>query len=255
MTQELRLNFTEAELNAALAEELADIIEKPDPSYAPSHPLLKDLFSVLNQQSDPNVRRRIAESLRREPGATTEGQMDAFAELKQVWRAIVPRFRLLCLSELKDSTSMWLHYADSYRGAALEFEAVDQFDSVFLVARPVTYQDTPPAIASRQAWARCLLGRDKTTYNDFFTEYQYVKTTDWAYEREWRIVTLSGDSGLFSDLPFSPRELTGVYLGSRSSEEDEKEIIALLHDELQRVSVFRARSDVPSGKFTFDRIR
>lgn len=73
------------------------------------------------------------------------------AELKEKWREIVPRFRILCLSELNDVTSMWNHYADEYRGVVLEFEAVDQLDSVFLVARLVTYQDVPPAIEIKKS--------------------------------------------------------------------------------------------------------
>ena len=257
VTQELRLNFDEAELKMAVALELASLIEEGDPSFVAGHPGVELLLRTLNSLPDPSMRQRVVAGLRRDPGVTTAGQIEAFAELKQTWRDLVPMFRVLCLSELKDVTSMWHHYADSYRGAVLEFEAVDQLDSVFLVARPVTYQDNPPAIASKQAWARCLLGRGQTTYKDLFTEYQYVKTTAWAYEREWRIVTLErpGESGLFADYPFYPRELTGVYLGVRCSEEDEAGILSLLTHGFEHVSAYRARSNGTGAKFTFHEIR
>ena len=140
----------------------------------------------------PGLRQRIVEDLRRNVDATAR-QIDALNELKRVWREYVPRMRVLCLSELNDNTAMWHHYADAYRGAVLEFEAVDQLDSAFLIARPVTYQDTPPAIANKEVWAQCMLERGTSTYKDLFTEYQYVKTTSWAYELEWRIVSAAAD--------------------------------------------------------------
>lgn len=257
VTQELRLNFDEAELSAVLAEELAVLIDEADFTAAPPHPALGVLLSILKSQSNPDVRRQIVEELRRESSAPTAGQLQAFAALKQMWREIVPTFRILCLSELKDVTSMWLHYANSYQGAVLEFECVDQLDGAFLVARPVSYQDTPPAIADKQVWARCMLGRGEKTYYDLFTEYQYVKTTAWSYEREWRIVSLArpGESGLFADYEFYPRELTGIYLGMCCSEEDQTDILSLLTHGLEHVLAYRARAEGVEAKFTFQRVQ
>jgi len=190
VTQELRLNFDAAELSATFVEEFAVLIDEGNHSAVPTHPALRVFLNVLNRQHNPHLRQKIVEELRRDSSAPTAGALQAFAALKQRWREFVPTLRILCLSELKDVTSMWLHYADSYRGAVLEFECVDQLDSASLVARPMIYQDTLPAIASKQVWARCMLGRAEKTYHDLFTEYQYVKTTAWSYEREWRIVTL-----------------------------------------------------------------
>ncbi|HEY3304027.1 MAG TPA: DUF2971 domain-containing protein [Candidatus Binatia bacterium] len=196
VTQELRLNFNEAELHAAVAEEWATLLETDDPSYEPSRPWQKAIAAMTTALRDKrDLRLRMAARMRRDPGPMTAGQFEAFAALKQVWREIVPKLRVLCLSELHDVTSMWFHYADKYRGAVLQFEAVDQLDSVFLVARPVIYQDTPPAIATKKAWARCLLEIGPQNYFDLIREYQYVKTMDWAYEREWRLASLARGGG------------------------------------------------------------
>lgn len=152
VTQELRLNFNESELNQAVVEELAALYEEePAPDYAPSgvrQKILKVLMASIKEH--PNLRRRVIAGWRRIASVTTQGQIEAMAELKKRWRDLVPRFRILCLSELNDVTSMWNHYADAYRGVVLEFEAVDRLDSVFLIARPVTYQDAPPAIANKE---------------------------------------------------------------------------------------------------------
>lgn len=258
VTQELRLDFTESELNQAVREEMVALIEDGGTDYTPSRPrqkLLKIMIDILRER--PDVRRLVVDELRRHAGATTLGQIEAMAELKERWRNLVPRFRILCLSELNDLTSMWNHYADAYRGAVLEFEAVDQLDSPFLLARPVTYQDSPPAIANKKVWARCILERGLSTYIGLFTESEYVKTPDWAYEREWRIASAARDDedGLFSYVGFNTRELAGVYLGTKCSQDDENEILALLKHGFEHVAVYKASIGGTGAKFTFQRIR
>jgi hypothetical protein len=256
VTQELRLNFNEADLHAAVAAEWANLLETGESSYAPSSPWPRAMAAMMAALRDqPDLRSRIAASMRRDPGSMTAGQFETFAELRQVWRKLVPDLRVLCLSELNDVTSMWLHYADKYRGAVLQFETFDRLDSVFLAARPVIYQDSPPAIASKEAWARCLLEIGPLTYQDLITEYQYVKTTDWAYEREWRLVTLGAGTELFEDYGFCSRELAGVYLGTHCSQDDEKEIVGLLSHGLEHVSAYKAFIAGPDAKFTFQPIR
>ena len=256
MTQELRLNFSEAELHAAVAQELANLLETGDPSYTPSGPWQRKIPAMMAVlRGKPDLRLRVVESMRRDPGPMTPGQFETFATLKQVWSELVPHFRVLCLSEVNDVTAMWLHYADNYTGAVLQFEAVDQLDSVFLQARPVIYQDTPPAIASKENWARCLLELGPLKFPDLITEYQYVKTTDWVYEREWRLATLGLGAGLYEDWGFKPRELGGIYLGTKCSQDDEKEILALLSHGLEHTSAYKASVAGPDAKFIFKRVR
>jgi hypothetical protein len=180
-TQELRLNFDEAQLNATLTERVASLMENSDPSSSIKHPIQAALLRVARRTS-PDVRRAMAEELRQSVGVPTAGQVQTFSAVKDMWRNMVPTFRVLCLSELNDVTSMWLHYADAYKGVVLEFSAIDELDSPFLMARPVIYQDSPPTIADADAWVSCMLGQGTSTFWDLFTEYQYVKTNAWSYE-------------------------------------------------------------------------
>jgi hypothetical protein len=257
VSQDFWLNFDAAELVAALVDELAVLIDEGDFSAVPRLPILRAMVSILNRQRNPDVHQQIVERLRHESSAATIGQEHVFAELRQRWRDFVPTLRILCLSELKDVTSMRLHYADSYRGIVLEFEAVDQLDSAFLQARPVVYQDTPPAVADKRVWVRCMLGRGERTYQDLYTEYQYTKTTAWSYEREWRIVSLARlcESELFAYYPFHPRELSGIYFGTRCSKEDQTDILSLLTHGLEHVSAYRARAEGVEARFTFQKIQ
>jgi len=251
-TQELRLNFDEAQLNAALTERVASLMEDGDPSNSVKHPIQAALLRVAKRTS-PDVRRAMAEELRQSVGVPTAGQVQTFSAVKDMWRNMVPTFRVLCLSELNDVTSMWLHYADAYKGVVLEFSAIDELDSPFLMARPIIYQDSPPTIADADAWVSCILGQGTSTYWDLFTEYQYVKTNAWSYEKEWRIVSGArpGESGLFADYPFYPRELTGIYFGSKCSTEDRVELLALLAQGLEHVRAHEVSHDDQQARFSF----
>lgn len=257
VTQDLRLNFDAAELNRALVEALVALYEEgPPPDYAPTglrQRLMKSMMDTLQQR--PDVRRQVIEGWRQMGGLTTPGQLEAMAELREKLRNMVPGFRILCLSELNDVTPMWNHYADGYRGVVLELEANDRLDSALLAARSVIYQDAPPAIANRETWVQCMMERGSATYRDLFTEYEYVKTTSWAYEREWRVVSFAVDEdrGLYSDINFNPRELTGIYFGTQCLQDDENEICALLTHGLQHVSVYKASILGSGAKFTFQR--
>jgi hypothetical protein len=253
VTQELRLNFDVAELSNALVEEMAELVVTGGPIQDTARPDLRALLATVGGMSIAQ-RRRMADKFRKNPPETTVGQVEALAELRRRWSEIVPNLRVLCLSEANDVTSMWNHYADSYRGAVLQLEAIDELDSVWLVARPVVYQAAPPAIADARTWARCMLRKVEETYLDLFTDYQYTKTPDWAYEREWRIATFarSGESGKFSDWGFNPREVSAVYLGPRCADEDRADIFRLLVHGLEHVVVYTGRIGGAAGKFTFE---
>ena len=257
--QELQLNFNEAELNRAFGERLIAIFEGSGSDYAPSTSRLRQLKSVMDDlQARPEIRQSVIDAWRRSAGATTPGQIELMERLKKKWRdEIAPTFRILCLSELNDITSMWYLYAGAYRGVVLEFETVDRLDSAFLSARAVTYQDELPPIANKEIWAQYMSERGPLTLEDFLTGFVYRKTMSWAYEREWRIVdfALDDEPGLFSDTGFFSRELTGVYLGAKCSQEDESGIVALLTHGFEHVAVYKASIGGIESKFTFQRIR
>ena len=252
VTQELRLNFDEAKLNAVMTDRVASLVEQGDPTNSVKNPGVAALlrFAML---ATPDARRATASELRQGTGIPTSGLIQSLASLKDVWKEMVPTFRVLCLSELSDVTPMWVHYAEECKGVVLEFSAVDELDSAFLVARPVVYQDTPPAIADPNTWVSCLLGQGASTVMDLFTEYQYVKTNAWSHEKEWRIVSMArpGEGGLFGDYGFHPHELTGIYFGLNCSAADRGDLLSLLVHGLERVLAHEAFLDSTNARFVF----
>lgn len=157
ITQELRLNFDDEQIFAAIKDRVVSLLEQGSFPSSVSDPSLAALFG-LAMYATPDMRRAMVSGLRQSRLAPASAPDQAFKSLKDKWRNIVPTFRVLCLSEVNDVTPMWQHYADEYRGVALEFSPVDE-DSAFLSARPVVYQDTLPAIADANTWVSCALGQ------------------------------------------------------------------------------------------------
>lgn len=65
---------------------------------------------------------------------------------------------------------------------------------------------------------------DANRADELFTSGLLTKSTEWAYEQEYRITRGKG-SGL---VPFPPQALTGVILGGRASRKNKKAVVELL---------------------------
>lgn len=250
ITQELRLDFDEKELSRMVQEEFQKmILNHPANLPAPTQKMQAFLDTVRNLRY--SQRKNLVRQLQQTFSPVTTGQETAMQKLRQEWADMVPTFRVLCLSERNDIVPMWVNYAHESTGVVLELRCVKELDSPYFVARPVKYTDSPPAIADVQVWARVLLGSASKTFRDLFTELEYVKSTDWAYQREWRIVSFMrpGESGKFSDYGFDPRELSAVYFGSACSEKDQSEICALLKNGFSHAGVYKMQIDYRKGGY------
>jgi len=182
-----------------------------------------------------------------------------YEKIKKQWSEFIPQFRILSLSSINDNPLMWSHYSDSYRGVVLELQGKNHLDSPWLIAQPVTYQNSPPMAATKQEWIKSITGQKRLNYDSwqFFAPYTLTKTTDWEYEKEWRVVSfmLPGESGLYTDYPFNPPEVRAVYLGCEISDEDTNDIISLLKYDLNHVRVYRGNKIERERKLSFGRIR
>jgi hypothetical protein len=254
VSQELRLDFDETALQSALSSRLAEIAEQGTGGEAIRHPILKGLMQILTVAPEEK-RKTIAEELRDVTRLRSKEQPRAIAELRETWASLVPDFRILCLSTRQDIARMWFSYAEDRKGVALEFSVFDE-SSPFSLAQPVIYQDEPPSVANVESWVSCLLKGDRENYLDLFRELMYVKTTDWASEEEWRIVSSSrpGEKGLFGDYGFHPKELKAIFFGSECSAEDQADLLKMLVYGLEHVTPYRAYPNIKRTKFAFQRL-
>ncbi len=164
---------------AALAtkEQLADHIEEALQSEQVAHipafgqaipaPGLRDLFR--------------AELKARAEALITAQQAEILAKVREeLARTMNSNSGLLCLSEVRDSLLMWGHYTDCHQGLVIGFDSKHAFFSTrrgpndeFGYLRQVVYKCRRPNVV--------LLQSDGA---DFFQ----TKSSEWAYEREWRIM-------------------------------------------------------------------
>ncbi len=94
---------------------------------------------------------------------------------------------------------MWAHYAADHHGYCVQLSTVE--DGVFLLAEKALYTDEFPTLT---------LPRAET--EDVRQAYLH-KSTAWAYEREWRLVTPKSNYAI----QLRPEAVTAVILGARAS--------------------------------------
>lgn len=93
---------------------------------------------------------------------------------------------VVCLSEVCDSILMWSHYAENHKGVCFEFtRAEDNALGDSESCSPVKYDRHYPIIDLGQM----LLKQDGETFESMMR----TKSWDWAYEKEWRLITEEGD--------------------------------------------------------------
>src|SRR5438270_753119 len=94
--------------------------------------------------------------------------------LSQLWGVV-------CLTEVPDNVLMWTRYADSYQGFLAEF--ICDWEHTTYEPR---FRGTPfgPALKVRYATQPPVFGRDF----DNAAICLSMKTNDWSYEREWRVI-------------------------------------------------------------------
>jgi hypothetical protein len=137
----LELPFAPAELQVAVTQRIADMIESGTPLREPR---LAAMQQHLEQNRRDEVIAQIVAEFRSWPTAGIN--LPTLTEIQQHWERLRPDMRILCFSEAPDITPMWSHYSDSRRGAVLEFDCDDEIDSALHVAREVTYRPNPPRL-------------------------------------------------------------------------------------------------------------
>ncbi len=190
---------------------------------------VRELYYAINRAKSGRDKRNV---LVRYLGTDGGDNLQTF----ETWKANVERdidkigFCSLC--ETVDNLLLWAHYAASHTGYALEFEIGPHHQSIDRLQQ-VRYTDDYPLMAFNElnltstivldekgkaysqrsldftgAWARKLVG---------------VKSSHWAYEREWRYLTPEGRR----EVPY-PFPLKAIYFGMRTPADKIKLAIAAI---------------------------
>ncbi len=219
--RELSFGITPEELVRASGRRMAQLIESPPDDTRKYQPKLKMILEAIKRGISLDVKEKLLAGVEEVVASNrpTSSNMDA---LRELWRSWLPDHRILCLTESPSHAAMWYHYADEYRGVVLEFRCVDDLDSPWLGARPVTYPLSKPAVYTSDGWAELLCLQPEAAIEAMLDAATYTKAPDWSYEAEWRISSFkrAGETGLFTNYQFSREELAGVYFGPMISADD-----------------------------------
>jgi len=130
-----------------------------------------------------------------------------------------------CFSEKVDDILLWSHYGDKHKGFCLEFDT--QVPIMKGQQKTKLYKVTYPKSNSY----RRLNILDILNKPDVLEVLLTTKSSQWHYEKEWRIFCDTGGDKLFH---FNPKALSGIYFGYKMSQEDKDVIIEVLPDNSKR---------------------
>lgn len=251
--REIIFGIDTSEIKKASLLYLMELIKNPPEETDDFNPKLRLILEAV-KNADAGIKSEIVNEIKKFPN---ENYIDSTSleELKNLWRNLIPDFRILCLCEAHDTVSMWYHYADKYQGVVLEFDCNDKLDSAWLVAEPVNYVDSIPEISTAIGWATVLIKSQKKAVQTLFKVCAYSKTPDWSYEREWRVTSFKRphEKGTISDYSFNPREIKSIYLGPLIDRNDQDEILRIAKNFLPHVLIYNTKIGM-NRSFIFSRV-
>jgi Protein of unknown function (DUF2971) len=219
--RELSFGITPDALVQALARKMVQLIENPPDDTTRLEPMLRVIIETVKKGISAESRNEMLSGLR-DVSSWHRPEGRSMDEMRDLWKSWLPDHRILCLTESASHTAMWYHYADKYRGVVLEFLCIDELDSAWLAAQPVTYPEPRPQIYTADGWAEIMCLRQDLAVQSILHTATYTKSPDWRYESEWRLASFKRptDTGHFTDYKFDRQELGAVYLGPLIPPED-----------------------------------
>jgi hypothetical protein len=155
---------------------------------------------------------------------------------------------LICLSKYNFINPMWGNYADKHYGVCIEYDLKNTHDEYFKnLCYPLQY-------VSKSENENLLKSRNNLVPQDIIL-YEPIlkKSDDWSYEQEWRIVIdklrpnvqdkiirEKTDDGRVKEF-INFIKPSGIYLGLRTEECHEKEILEICHRE--KINAYKMKID------------
>lgn len=161
-----------------------------------AHPIIKHVRNMTQEDFIENINKLLSEFL---------SNVDFFFEKEK--NGIRNKLKVACFSETIKSPLMWAHYAANHKGYALEYDFRnrkfhsngDCDASLF----PIIYSQERYDATEYGIWSllETLSNNIETEprlqiYKDLLFAYKVIlhKSTDWEYEKEWRMITTFRDN-------------------------------------------------------------
>ena len=192
----------------------------------------------------------------------TYPQLKAERDALEIEKAtLVAQFRnsgIFCATRSNSNLLMWSHYADAHRGVVFGFQPDAARDSFLCLLESVTYSDVRPSFYKPfDPLVGDMPAPTSEAMRAFTRSLTVVKSTQWAYEEELRVVIPSyvpeGQPDVF--IPYHATELAELYLGLRVGAGDRDGLVASARALNKDVAIFQARMTPGAYALSFERIR
>ncbi|MDF1813150.1 MAG: DUF2971 domain-containing protein [Verrucomicrobiales bacterium] len=130
-------------------------------------------------------------------------------------------FLYLCLSEIDDNILMWSHYANDHQGVVLKLRqnlsagGWANSGGLGTIPRPMNYSTQRYSIDYRYLFEP----ESTPEFVESFSNLVHSKSTDWAYEKEWRMMYSITDPRFSGEgvktVSFAPEDLEEIVIGNR----------------------------------------
>jgi hypothetical protein len=162
-------------------------------------------------------------------------------------------YRILCVSELNNSSRMWERYAENNEGIALRIVPNRKKDSKFQLFRRVVYQDSrsPLYESTLRFLEGGIFGDQEKMRKMMLDKIVYAKTREWEYEKEYRLaIPIHADGQDWNTMPYHPEEIAELYMGYKMSAETKSEISRMARTVNPEISIFETLLDA-DGRICF----
>jgi hypothetical protein len=164
--------------------------------------------------------------------------------------------KVFCVSEVHDNLLMWSHYSNNHKGAVIKFLCLPQLDNLICTAKPIVYNDDMPVMATLKEFIDDYLGFKSLDYQKIWDRMFSVKSIDWKYEREWRVIIPGEAIGTdYTDLKIYPQEVGKIILGCRMSDQDTEDILNLLTHDFDHVTATKASKNPKKFRLDFEPVK
>ncbi len=252
---DLHLDEDKEEIARQLSETLLKYVTNDDPVTNLLSPRMAEYIEYLRKVVKESGKQFSEEDLMRLREGSREGVRNADIMAPELNRSLHSKLAdtsIFCMSESKDNLLMWAHYAENHTGAVIKFLNILEVDSPLDVAQAqeVKYSDTMPTLKNED-----MFGFDNSI-SRIISHITLTKGMDWAYEKEWRIVSSMRDKNKKSEIiPFAPEEVGAVYLGCKMEPILRQEIIGITVSAYPKAEIYQAYKHEKEFSLKFEKVR
>lgn len=151
--------------------------------------------------------------------------------------------RICSFSECRDSSLMWAHYADGFKGFCIGYNLKELKNELTDLLLPVRYSDS-------------LIEVDDTLFNggeinkSLLMNSLTLKSSEWQYEKEWRLLLMAENTEKIQKVQMPvPKE---IVLGLNITSENQDRLIDIATD--NNILCYKIFKESSSFQYKFDKV-